>query len=337
MENEEMRDAQQEESPASVSTEEIHAEYEWILDEDLLRDEGVMYGLTDGDAKEKLRTIEAFYHQKSKALNLQAEYLAGQIHKAEDELLLATDKINQEQKLLQAIEEERDGRKTGFLRQSISLLCYVAAVLLTFWLMYSWLQPRLEYPVLIAVGVYLFGSLNLFTPGSFLFATEETHQKAYPRERWKLLLEELVVPLIATLFVVIWGYNGQGALLAIALGLLLYTLFLFAGKGLLTTIDKWVAAKQQRQHKIADRRMRKKRIADRKKEIQKLKEEQAESREQIIRLQEQRNQLLVEAQEFRETAETRKAYFMSEFALARSARNQLSGEQLMHLSANKKF
>jgi hypothetical protein len=336
MENKEVRTGQGEQR-LPVAEEKITEGFEWILDENLLRDEGVMYGLTDGDAQEKLKTIEAFYHQKANALNIQAEQTEKRIRKVEDELLITINDISDEQKQLKAMEEERDSRKTGFLRQSISLLCYAAAVFLTFWLMYSWLRPKLEYPVLIAVGIYLFGSLNLFTPGSFLFAAEAAHREANPRERWKLLLEELVVPLIATLFVILWGYNGQDILPSAALGFLLYALFLFAGKGLLTTIDKWVAAKQQLQHKIADQRLRKKRIAGKKKRIQQLREEQAERMDALARLQEHSDQLQVKAQDLQETAETRKAYFMSEFALARSARNQLSGEQLMHLSANKKF
>lgn len=311
-------------------------EFQWILNEDLLRDEGVMYGLTDGDAKEKLQTIELFYLQKTKNLLLQAEQVSEEIQEAGQELESTQSQIEQEQATLQSLEEAADNRKTGFLRQTINLISYSAAVLLTFWLMYSWLEPHLEIPLLIAIGVYIFGSLNLFTPGSFLFATEAAHLEENPRERWKLLLEELVVPLVAVLFVIVWGYNGQGVEEAIALGALLYALFLFSGKGLLTTIEKWTSANQALRNKRALRLLIKQRIGEQKTLIAELEEAEESTRNHLEELKERKNELEKEAGDFKETAETRKAYFMSEFALARSARNQLSGEQLMQLSTFKK-
>lgn len=48
-------------------------EFQWILNEDLFWDEGVMYGLIDGDVKEKLQIIELFYLQKIKNFLLQVE------------------------------------------------------------------------------------------------------------------------------------------------------------------------------------------------------------------------------------------------------------------------
>lgn len=334
MENEVIRDSEQEE----VLVEELdrNEEFQWILNEDLLRDEGVMYGLTDGDAKEKLQTIELFYVQKAKNLLLQAEQVSVEIQQVEQELGATQTQIVQEQATLQSLEETTDNRKTGFSRQTINLISYTAAVLLTFWLMYSWLEPHLEYPILIAIGVYIFGSLNLFTPGSFLFVTEAAHLEENPRERWKLILEELVVPLVAVLFVIAWGYNGQEPQEAVALGLLLYALFLFSGKGLLTTIEKWVSANQDLRNKWAFRRLVKQRIAEQKTLILELNQTQANLWDRLAALQERKNELEKEAGDFKETAETRKTYFMSEFALARSARNQLSGEQLMQLSTFKK-
>lgn len=334
MENEGIRDSEQEE----VLVEELdcNEEFQWILNEDLLRDEGVMYGLTDGDAKEKLQTIELFYVQKAKNLLLQAEQVSAEIQEVEQALEATQAQIEQEENTLQSFEEATDNRKTGFLRQTINLISYTAAVLLIFWLMYSWLEPHLEYPILIAVGVYIFGSLNLFTPGSFLFAMEAAHLEENPRERWKLFLEELVVPLVAVFFVIAWGYNGQGIQEAIALGALLYALFLFSGKGLLTTIEKWTTANQDLRNKWALRRLIKQRIAEQKVLIAELNQTQENLRDRLAELQEKKNELEKEAGDYKETAETRKAYFMSEFALARSARNQLSGEQLMQLSTFKK-
>lgn len=334
MENEVIRASGQEDP--SVEELDSKDEFQWILNEDLLRDEGVMYGLTDGDAREKLQTIELFYLQKAKNLLLHAEQISTEIQKVAHELESTQIQIEQEQATLQSLEESTDNRKTGFLRQTINLASYTAAVLLTFWLMYSWLEPHLEYPVLITVGVYIFGSLNLFTPGSFLFATEAAHQEENPRERWKLLLEELFVPFVAVLFVIAWGYNGQEPQEATALGLLLYALFLFSGKGLLTTIGKWTSAYQALRNKRALRLLVEQRITEQKELISELNQKLENLRNRLSELQDKKNGLEKKAGDFKETAETRKAYFMSEFALARSARNQLSGEQLMQLSTFKK-
>ncbi|MEQ8705469.1 MAG: hypothetical protein RIC19_16195 [Phaeodactylibacter sp.] len=311
-------------------------EFQWIVNEDLLRDEGVVYGLTEGDAKEKLQTIELYYAQKAKSLQVQAGQVYGQIQKEEGELLLLEERIEREQAVLQSLEEERNNQITGFLRQTVNLFCYAVAVVLTFWLTYSWIDAHLEYPLLITTGVYVFGSLNLFTPGSFLFATEAAHQEENPRERWKLLVEELAVPFVAVLFVVTWGYNGQALHEALALGLLLYALFLFAGKGLLTTIGKWTISKRALQHKWADQRLVRQRITEQKDLLAELAKAKEELGQQLLERYGQKHQLDKDATDLLETGETRKAYFMSEFALARSARNQLSGEQLVQLSAFKK-
>ena len=39
--------------------------FEWLTNEDLLRDEGILYGLSGNDAQEKLTTIEFYYQEQA--------------------------------------------------------------------------------------------------------------------------------------------------------------------------------------------------------------------------------------------------------------------------------
>lgn len=126
----------------------------------------------------------------------------------------------------------------------INFISYLVVVLLIFWLMYSWLELYFEFFLFIVIGVYIFGSLNLFMLGFFLFVIEVVYLEENLRECWKFFLEELVVLLVVVFFVIVWGYNGQGVEEVIVLGVLFYVFFLFFGKGLLIIIEKWIGVNQ---------------------------------------------------------------------------------------------
>lgn len=57
-----------EEQEDTNSEEIIYNAFEWILDDDLLRDEGVYFGLTNSPSEEKTKVIEKFFEQQIEAV-----------------------------------------------------------------------------------------------------------------------------------------------------------------------------------------------------------------------------------------------------------------------------
>lgn len=297
--------------------------YEWIRNERLLREEGAVYGLVGEGLEEKSTVIERYYEREIAAQEVRRS-------EAERELESLSAERRENDVAIHTLEKEVGGRPTAppqqehqLVRTGFGLLAYSVMAGGAFYATYVWLLPVWGgRTLLISLGAFLFGSLSLFSHFPLLLHHDTTLQAAQRRERWKILLEEVGVPLAAAGFIIAWGSTATATLgQTLALFAFLLFVFLFAGKGLLASISAvgrqwpvWQANRaarrrfrlegQQMQHRLTELRNAASLLETKQRQQQ---QALALVRRQIAELQQER--------------EAKKAYFASEYVLAGRARS----------------
>lgn len=297
----------------------------WLVDERLLRDEGVLFGLSDARAEEKTAVIRTFFANQTAGLERQIEHHNEKI----GELNLF---IGQRENELGELDHRRstllDRQPTDHQlpRTIVGLLLALGMGISNYFLIETALRPA--YPTntaLIALGVFLAGMFGLFSHTSLFH--DPTSRPSVRR-----LLEEVALPVVAAGFVWAMALQSQSIGMASALGLFVLGLFLFGGKlllGLLTVLRNDLRANFNNQQLTRDQRVL----------VAQYDAEAAELRRNIDTFRAQKWQILPElsrAEADRDRLNTRRdmliRLFESEFNLARSVRDRLSDEQLKSLS-----
>ncbi|MCE7066203.1 hypothetical protein [Dyadobacter sp. CY326] len=200
----------------------------WLEDEDTLRDEGVLFGLSESDPNEKTDIIQKYFS------NLTAGHIANieQHNERIQELNLFIGQKNDR------IEELKDKLKSPVTnaervhhlpRTLIGITLCIAMCIGNFFLIRESLKPEFNDNSWIALGVFLAGMFSLFGKISLFHDTES-------RVTWKSLLEEIGLPFAAALFVFANVIPHQTWWQAFALFVFVFFLFMFAGKLLLSNI-----------------------------------------------------------------------------------------------------
>ena len=309
--------------------------FAWILDENLLRDEGVMFGISEGEAEPKTQTIRLYFQEMIALRQKESELLQAEIAKAAAEL---EEQEAASARLAAAIRELAGGMPPAphsFYRVLAGLLAYAVMTAFTFFAIYQWLRPHWDYPLLTALGVYCFGALSLYAKRSFLYQAGPSPadgQAPAGRDAWKIYLEELGIPLVATLFILFWGAQEVPWHQMLSFGLLLYFLFLFSGKGLLSSIQRVPREFAILRANWAQRRRAKAESAAKKQELAELGQASETRSAQMSELARQRKTLEIEISGLEEKSAVAVAYFLSEYHLARAASSTLTSEQLTKLS-----
>lgn len=316
-------------------------EQRWIENDGLLRDEGVLFGMSGGDVAAKLAVIEHYY--------------ARQIREAEQECRLAGERLetaqqvlSQQQNLMKERRQEWQELHTrltlaahDFLRATVGMVLYGGVITLVYFLLYDWLKPYWpRHTGLIVAGVYGFGMLSLFQRGSFLYAgnrpvagtepreaTTET-EAARPPEKWKVMLEEVGVPAVTALLAVVWGWPDHTPAQGVAMYLFLFFAFLFTGKGFLNNIVRVTASLREVGGNFRQRKWRKRRLAELTK-LQAEDEQVLKERTDVARLLEEKRDLLPDAEQLRLQCLTKQELFRSEYVLANEARGVLTLEEVL--------
>lgn len=198
----------------------------WLADERLLRDEGVMFGLSEARAEEKTSVIRAWFAQQTAPLEGQIEHHNEQI----GELNLF---IEQRENQI----GELDHRRTTLLarqpadhqlpRTGVGLVLALGMSIGNYFLIETAIAPVYPtHPTAIALGVFLAGMFGLFSRTSLFH--DSTSRPSFRR-----MLEEVALPLASAGFVWAMAAQSQSPLMASALGLFVMGLFLFGGKLLL--------------------------------------------------------------------------------------------------------
>lgn len=310
-------------------------EQRWIENDGLLRDEGVLFGMSGGNVEAKLAVIEHYYARQIREAGRECE-LAG------ERLTTAKQLLKEQQELVQTRRKEWQELHTrlmlvahDFLRAAIGMVLYGGVIALVYFLLYDWLKPYWpQHTGLIVAGVYGFGMLSLFQRGSFLYSAarpaggaEQPIEQPKAPEQWKVILEEVGVPAVTALLAVVWGWPDHSPAQGMAMFLFLFFAFLFTGKGFLNNIVQVTAGFRTIGDNFRQRKWRKRRLA----ELIKL---QADD-EQLLTQQvatatalEAKRDLLPDPEQLRLQCLTKQELFRSEYVLAHEARNVLTMEEI---------
>jgi hypothetical protein len=292
----------------------------WLEDEDTLRDEGVLFGLSESDPNEKTDIIHKYFS------NLAASHIANieQHNEKIQELNLFIGQKNNRIEELQERLKNPASKLEGehhLPRTLIGITLCVAMCVGNFFLIRESLKPVFADNSWIALGVFLAGMFSLFGRIS-LFHDNDS------RVTWKSLLEEVGLPFAAALFVFANVITHQTWWQAFALFIFVFFLFLFAGKLLLSNItvlrndlQAWFNIRRDRQDYVENN-------YNWESECQTLQEEIDDLRVkkwQVLR--EQRNAETERDRLFAKRDMLIKL-FESEFYLARRMKNELTTRQL---------
>lgn len=292
----------------------------WLADERLLRDEGIIFGLSNARADEKTAVIRTFFANQTAGLERQIEHYNERI----GELNLF---IGQRENELGELEHRRNtllARQPAdhqLPRTIAGLLLAVGMGISNYFLIETALRPA--YPVntgLIALGVFLAGMFGLFSRTSVL------HDPTGRPSLWRLM-GEAALPVAAAGFVWMMALQSQSVGMASALGLFVLGLFLFGGKLLPVLL---MELRNDLQANASNRRL----SHDQRVLTVQYDSESAELRRDIDTFRTQKWQILPDLSRLeadRDRLNTRRdmliRLFESEFNLARSVRDRLSDEQ----------
>ena len=286
----------------------------WLKDEESLRDEGVLFGLSDALPDEKITEIRSYFARKAALLEQTIEEHTEKIGELNLFIEQRENRIAELQKQSATLRESQPATHS-LLRTLASLVLSVMMCVGTFYLIDQTLRPMFPNRW-IAVGVFLAGMFNLFGRTSFFY--EENTRLTSRR-----VVEELALPLAAALFVMAQAWQTQSGWQAIALFVFVFFLFLLAGKLLLSTLTALQTdadtIRQNRQLTIDKRQDLPRWQAERdqcSREVDAIRVQKwpivtalNQSQTNLTRLNTQRDQLV--------------NLFLSEFELARSLRHQL--------------
>lgn len=290
----------------------------WLADEENLRDEGVLFGLSDARPDEKIAEIRFLFSQQAAPLD---ELIEQHTEKIDELNLLIEQRENQITSLRDQVSALRNENPapTNLIRTVISLLLSVLMCIGNFYLIDETLRPAFPNRW-IGVGVFLAGMFSLFGRTSFFYETDT-------RLSARRLVEEIGLPLAASVFVLVQAWQTQSAGQAIALSVFVFFLFLLAGKLLLSTlttlqtdIDNIQANRELILHKEQNLPVWEAQIAQLAREVETIRTQKwpivtalNHVEADLTRLNARRDGLV--------------NLFLSEFELARSVRDQLTEQQ----------
>jgi hypothetical protein len=196
-------------------------QYQWIINEGLLRDEGTLYGIAGAGIQEKTEAIRNYYRIKKAASRTKQDHLDKKITEIREQLPIPTTE------------------SSNLLPIILQLLMYVGICFFNYWLESYWLSP-VFHTTFICLGLYLFGLFSVFIGRSVMYnatqsLTDEKDQTRQ-REKWKIYLEELGVPLIVSLFISILPARAYPIEYSVVAALFFFMLFLLGGKGFVNTL-----------------------------------------------------------------------------------------------------
>ncbi|MDQ6479008.1 hypothetical protein [Dyadobacter sp. LHD-138] len=296
----------------------------WLEDEDTLRDEGVLFGLSESDPTEKTDIIHKYFS------HLAAEHLSSieQHNERIQELNLfigqKSNRIEELENKLKGLVITKSNGEHHLPRTLIGLTLSVAMCVGNFFLIKESLKPAFAESSWIALGVFLAGMFSLFGRISMFHDTDS-------RVSWRALLEEIGLPFAAALFVFANALPHQGAWQAIALFVFVFFLFLFAGKLLLSNVTilrndlhAWFSIRRDRAESVSN-------TENWEDEIQVLQGEVDALRVKKWQILREQGQSETERDRIYARRDMLAKLFESEFFLARRMKNQLTNKQLQDI------
>lgn len=200
----------------------------WLADEASLRDEGVLFGLSDARPDAKIAQINAFFASQTIPLAELAALHTGQVRS----LTVHTDRLETQLTSLRDQRTQwRDSQpvRTTLVRHFMSLGISIVLCIGTFYLVDDTLYRAFPNHW-ISMGVFLAGLFNLSGRTSFFYETNT-------RLTGRRLAEEVGLPFSAAVFVLVHALSYQPVSQAVGLSVFILFVFLLSGKLLLSTLS----------------------------------------------------------------------------------------------------
>jgi len=310
-------------NPVAPQVREVVIPY-WLEDEDTLRDEGVLFGLSESDPTEKTDIIHKYFlhlaagpvseieqhNERVQELNL----FIGQKTNRIEELKLKTDAVS-----------VKENRTDHHLPRTLTGLALCAAMCIgNFFLIRESLKPVFAESSWIALGIFLAGMFSLFGRISIFHDTQS-------KVSWRPLLEEIGLPFAAALFVFANVLPTQSWFQAGALFVFIFFLFLFAGKLFLSNITILRTDLKSWLDPISEKKQHENEVLDREAEILSLQEQTDDLRVKKWQVLRELSAVETERDQIYARRDMLIKLFESEFFLARRMKNQLTGKQLNYI------
>jgi len=296
----------------------------WLENEDALRDEGVIFGLSEAKAEEKIGAIRNYFAHQTAETEKIVEYHSekiGEINLLIEQKETRINELTEKARVL----ENRERTDHQLPRTVIGIVLSLAMCVGNYYLIdESILTNFPENHYVIALGIFLAGMFNLFNPKSLFHEKESSIS-------WRQLLEEVGMPLAASVFVFVQALDNQSLLRSFALFFFVFFLFLFAGKLLLSNLT---VLKTDSGIWFDNLRLQKDKInkaQEWEEEITKLKLEIDEQRVEKWKIVDALKLPEAELKRLNERREMLVKLFESEFNLARSYREKLTGKQIQDI------
>ena len=296
----------------------------WLENEDALRDEGVIFGLSNTPADEKIGVIKTYFAHQTADVEKEVERLSekiGELNLFIEQKETRINELLEKCKKLENFEPHQHNALRTIVGLALSLaMCVGNYFLIDESLVYSFQQNH----SLVAIGVFLAGMFNLFNPTSFL------HDKDEPAS-WRKIIEEVGMPLAASVFVFVQTLENQSIIRSVALLFFVFFLFLFAGKLLLSNL---AVSKKDIGGWLSNLKFEKRKGTDSKnweEETLKLKQEIDELRIQKWQILPDLNKHEAEVSRINGKRDMLIKLFESEFNLARSYREKLTAKQIKNI------
>jgi hypothetical protein len=296
----------------------------WLAEEDALRDEGVIFGLSDASAEEKIKIIETMFAEKMATDLKKAELLSEQIGEINLKMSQLEEQLNTRSKKIDSYEQAQ--KMPHQLPKAMARL--ILSVLMAtgnFFLIDNVFTDSFpQNHFFISAGVFLAGMFTVFAGSSVLH--ENTGKLSVLS-----LIRELALPVSASVFVWTIAAGSMSGIRAFGLFVFVLSLFLYSGKLLLESLGE---TKDELATWLHNRRIQ----TDKKQIVSALELDIETLRIKTDELRIEKWKIIPELSEaegrisqWNNQRDSRIHLFESEFKLARSYREKLSRSQLKRI------
>ncbi|RYY50601.1 MAG: hypothetical protein EOO06_03335 [Chitinophagaceae bacterium] len=289
----------------------VDEQYVWIENDGLLRDEGVLFGISGADTTDKIAAIRNYYNGLKAAPEAGKEALQPQITRATQALQEVAAKL-QEPASTEADAAEASASRTNYFRNVLGLVVLLVAAYGSFYLVRYYVAP--VYGLAAALGIFFFGLFAQMAPVSSWILPEAGEAREGVRH-WLLDAAPSASAAVVTAYFV---FEATGApLKAALLGFFLLILFFYNGK-LILGLSQVLAQEWRRSRTLREERFqRADALAAATREQERVLAEQERLQQLLDQLKEQERQAQQRIDELEQAALGKVALFLSEYRLAR--------------------
>ncbi|RCR70482.1 hypothetical protein [Larkinella punicea] len=300
---------------------------DWLSDDNLLRDEAALLGLSHAPLEEKTSLIRLYFKQQTISFEREREELGEKIGELNLGIEQKTNRIEELRQNITRLEAAKPDGEPHFLKTVTGLIACLGLLIGNHFLILETLRPHFEESRLLSLGVLLAGFLGLYHRTT---SSTETTTPFSVRQ----LLADAGLPFATSFFVFIYACQTQSALSALGIFLFLFFLFLSVGKlipGLLTALQNDFRYRNQEKNLKNERNLK---TVAWENEINALTISVDAIRVQKWQLLPFLNRVELELSRSNTRRDLLIELFENEFNLARSLRDRLSEQQIRAIVAN---